>query len=104
MLPSKQAMALVLNRVPRTASAAKEAKALASQLQLPVIGSLRNSCNYPNAAGQGLGMTEMRGAHYKSDQKDIAHIARWCVGKAPDSSVGQFRHISPESIALACSV
>ncbi|WP_438952620.1 hypothetical protein [Porticoccus sp.] len=103
ILPSKQAMALVLNRAPRAATTARQAEALASQLKLPVIGSLRNSSNYLNAASQGLGMIEMHGAHYKSDQGDIARIAQWCTGKTPEKSVRQFRHISPESIALACS-
>lgn len=103
MLPSKQAIALVLNRVPRTATTDRQAAALANKLQLPVVGSLRNSCNYLNAASLGLGMTEMHGAHYKRDQKDIALIARWCLDKTSDRSVQRFSHISPENIVLACS-
>ena len=103
MLPSKQTIAMVLNRVPRTVTTARQTEALAKQFQLPVIGSLRNSCNYLNAASQGLGMIEMRGAHYKGDQKDIARIAEWCADKTSDKPVRQFRQISPETIALACS-
>ena len=103
MLPSKQTIAMVLNRVPRTVTTARQAEALTKQFRLPVIGSLRNSCNYLNAAGQGLGMVEMHGAHYKGDQKDIARIAEWCAGKTSGKPVRQFRQISPETIALACS-
>jgi chromosome partitioning protein len=103
MLPSKQTIAMVLNRVPRTVTTARQADVLTKQLRLPVIGSLRNSCNYLNAAGQGLGMVEMHGAHYKGDQKDIARIAEWCAGKTSGKPVRQFRQISPETIALACS-
>ena len=103
MLPSKQTIAMVLNRVPRTVTTARQAEALTKQFRLPVIGSLRNSCNYLNAAGQGLGMVEMHGANYKGDQKDIARIAEWCAGKTSGKPVRQFRQISPETIALACS-
>ena len=96
--PSHKNMALIINRATKTSGIRHKTDKLSKELGLPVIATLRDTRNYVQAAASGLGVCEMKGAHYMRDKSDMAQIAQWCDKKRPNDT---FQRLNPDTIALA---
>lgn len=108
-LPSQKNIGLVFNRINKNLPYKKQTTILSKEMTLPVIGSLRDSCNYIRAAAKGLGVCEMKGSHYQTDKLDLIRIAQWCEAqnekrdkrKCQKEGPQLLHHINPDSIVLA---
>jgi len=78
---SKVLIGVVANRSQRNYQSYKVLERFLKKLDVPFVGSLRNSQNYVKAAEQGIGVFEMPLADVKQDMKEWRPIIEWIEGK-----------------------
>lgn len=105
MLPSRQNMAVVINRFAASPTATRRAHDLEKTLSLPIVAYLRQSRTFLQAASEGKGVYEMAGSHYRRDKRAIAGIGEWCSNRGAESA-GEtgLKRLHPDVIAMASNL
>jgi chromosome partitioning protein len=72
---------VVANRTQKNYQSYRSLAKFLRTLDVPFVGSLRNSQNYIKAADSGVGIFEMPLTEVKIDMKEWRPIIRWIEGK-----------------------
>lgn len=78
---SKAIIGVVANRTQKNYQSYKVLMRFLKTLNIPVVGSLRNSQNYIKAADTGVGIFEMTVSEVDKDMKEWAPIIKWVENK-----------------------
>jgi chromosome partitioning protein len=74
---SDNRLAVIANRVKRNTVIFRSLMRFLEALKIPVVAVLRDSQNYIRAAETGIGLHEMKGARFRTDQKHWATLIEW---------------------------
>ncbi|MEO0369774.1 MAG: ParA family protein, partial [Pseudomonadota bacterium] len=78
---SKAMLGVVANRAQRNYNSYEVLAKFLKSLDIPFVGTLRNSQNYVKAADSGIGLFEMKYYDAEIDMKEWAPIIHWIEGK-----------------------
>jgi len=78
---SKAIIGVVANRSQKNYQSYKALEKFLKTLDIPFVGSLRNSQNYIKAASSGVGIFEMTESDVSQDMKEWKPIIHWIEGK-----------------------
>lgn len=104
LFPETKKIGLVFNRTSKGWNPKKHCSQTIESLKLPVVATLRDTRNYTQAAANGLGVYESRGAHYRTDSLDIIKAAQWCIESTRQQmgdSLDCGSRFNPDTLSLA---
>ncbi len=102
-------IALVINRVRFKTAIYEKIEALSARMEIPLIGSLRDTHNYAIAMESGMGICEMKPGVSSKDRKQWQPIIQWLheaiPGKSPvqDAKFTELQGWQPEAKNVAIS-
>lgn len=96
-------IAVVINKSRRDGPAQARIRAMLQEYRLPLIACLRDTQNFIRTAEAGLGIFEMKGAHYKTDKNSLTPLMAWCESLQNTETQTAPRVLSPELVSIAAN-